>query len=69
VLGTIAAEKAGRAEWVWSSIILGSPAVAGFTLFAREGRMTTEPGPIAGLIAVVALLAIGLAVVGWLVGI
>jgi hypothetical protein len=68
VLGLVAGERAGRLDWGLWSVIGGSPVVAGFTLFRREGRMTTEPGPIAGLISVTAMTAVGLWVVGSLLG-
>lgn len=64
VLGTVAAGRAGQPEWAWWCIIFGSPAVAAFTLFGAEGRVATEPGPIAGLISVLAMALVVLAVVG-----
>jgi hypothetical protein len=64
VLGTVAAGRAGKPEWAWWCVIGGSPAVAAFTLFGSEGRLTTEPGPIAGLISVLAITLVLLAVVG-----
>ncbi len=67
-LGTVAGERAGRLDWSLWSMIGGSPAVAAFTLFRREGRMTTEPGPIAGLMSVAAMTMIGLWIVGSLLG-
>jgi hypothetical protein len=67
-LGTIAGERAGRLDWSLWSIIGGSPAVAAFTLFRQEGRMTTEPGPIAGLTSVIAMTMIGLWVLGSVLG-
>ncbi len=67
-LGTIAGERVGRLDWSLWSIIGGSPAVAAFTLFRREGRMTTEPGPIAGLMSVIAMTMIGLYILGSLLG-
>ena len=69
VLGLVAGERAGRLDWGLWSVIGGSPVVAGFTLFRQEGRMTTEPGPIAGLISVVAMTAVVLWVVGSLLGV
>ena len=69
VLGLVAGERAGRIDWAVWSVIGGSPVVAGFTLFRQEGRMTTEPGPIAGLISVVAMTAVVLWVVGSLLGV
>lgn len=69
VLGLVAGERAGRLDWGLWSVIGGSPVVAGFTLFRREGRMTTEPGPIAGLMSVIAMTAVGLWIVGSLLGV
>jgi hypothetical protein len=64
VLGTVAAGRAGQPGWAWWCVVGGSPAVAAFTLFGAEGRVTTEPGPIAGLISVLAIGLVVLAVVG-----
>ena len=69
VLGLVAGERAGRLDWGLWSVIGGSPVVAGFTLFRQEGRMTTEPGPIAGLISVIAMTAVALWIVGSLLGV
>jgi hypothetical protein len=69
VLGTIAGERAGRLDWSLWSMIGGSPAVAAITLFGRDGRMTTEPGPIAGLMSVAAMTMIGLWIIGSLLGV
>jgi hypothetical protein len=63
-LGTVAAGRANQPGWAWWCLIGGSPAVAAFTLFGAGGRLTTEPGPIAGLISVLAIGLITLAVVG-----
>jgi hypothetical protein len=59
-LGMVAAAKVGRREWAWTCVLLGSPAVAGFALFQRSGPVTVEPGPLAGLLS---LLAIGIVVI------
>ena len=69
VLGLVAGERAGRLDWALWSVVGGSPVVAGFTLFRQEGRMTTEPGPIAGLISVLAMTAVVLWIVGSLLGV
>jgi hypothetical protein len=69
VLGLVAGERVGRLDWALWSVIGGSPVVAGFTLFRQEGRMTTEPGPIAGLISVIAMTAVVLWTVGSLLGV
>jgi hypothetical protein len=63
-VGTVAAGRANQPDWAWWCLIGGSPAVAAFTLFGPEGRLTTEPGPIAGLISVLAIGVITLALVG-----
>ena len=63
VLGTVAAGRAGQPAWAWWCIIGGSPAVAAFTLFGDE-RLSTEPGPIAGHISVLAIGLVAIAVIG-----
>jgi hypothetical protein len=63
-LGTVAAGRANRPGSALWCLIGGSPAVAAFTLFGAGGRLTTEPGPIAGLISMLAIGLITLAVVG-----
>jgi hypothetical protein len=61
-LGTIAAGRAGRRDWAWGCVIGGSPVVASFALFQPEGPLITEPGPIAGLVSVLAVSVIAIAV-------
>jgi len=63
-LGVVAAGRAGDARWAWACVIGGSPAVAAFAVFGPEGPLVTEPGPLAGLAAVLAALLIVLAVLG-----
>ena len=58
-VGTIAARRAGRPDWAWGCVLIGSPAVA---IFSRSEDATAEPAPLAGLLAVVALLALVVAV-------
>jgi len=52
--GTIAAERAGRRGWACACAIVGAPIVAWIALVPRPGRITTEPAPLAGLLAVLA---------------
>jgi hypothetical protein len=67
-LGTVAAERAGDTGWAWACVLGGSPAVAGFAVFGRDGPVVTEPAPLAGIISVLAMLLIGAAIVGNLLG-
>ena len=39
-LGTVAAARAGRLGWAWACAIGGSPVVAAFALFRRDGPVT-----------------------------
>ena len=57
-LGTVAAERAGETGWAWACVLGGSPAVAGFAVFGRDGPVATEPAPLAGIISVLAMLLI-----------
>ncbi len=63
--GTVAAERAGRRGWACACAIVGAPVVAWISLVPRSGRITTEPAPLAGLLAV---LAGAVAVVGLITG-
>jgi hypothetical protein len=63
--GTVAAERAQRRGWACACAIVGAPAVAWISLVPRSGRITTEPAPLAGLLAV---LAGAVALVGVLTG-
>jgi hypothetical protein len=65
VLGTIAAERAGRRGWALACAIVGAPAVAWFALLRPSGRIEAEPAPLAGLLAVLAGVV---AVIGLLIG-
>lgn len=65
MLGTGAAERAGRRGWAFACAIIGAPVVAWFALLRPSGRLQTEPAPLAGLLAV---LAGAVAVVGILIG-
>jgi hypothetical protein len=49
-------------------VIVGSPAVAGFSLFQGDGPVTTEPAPLAGLVALLALALAAIGVLARLVG-
>jgi hypothetical protein len=68
-LGTVAAGRAGRPGRAWACALGGSVAVAPFALFGRDGPVSTDPAPLAGLLSVLALSAIALAVLGSAVGI
>jgi hypothetical protein len=61
-LGTIAAGRSGRRAWAWACALLGTPAVAMFALFQKDGPISTDPAPLAGLMALLAaaLIAIGI---------
>ncbi len=59
-LGTIAAQRARRSDWVWGCAIIGSPAVLMFALYGSEEQVVAEPAPLAGLLSVLALGAIGI---------
>ena len=52
--GTVAAERAGQRGWAFACAIVGAPIVAWVALVPRSGRITTEPAPLAGLLAVLA---------------
>jgi hypothetical protein len=62
-LGTIAAGRALASDWAWGCALGGSPVVAVFALFRRDGPVAVEPAPLAGLMALVALAALALALV------
>jgi hypothetical protein len=64
-LGTVAATKLGQHGWAWACLAIGSPAVAAFTLFRTGGPVTVDPGPLGGLLALVAMGAVALGVVVW----
>lgn len=68
-LGTVAAERAGEPGRAWACALVGSPAVAPFAVFGRDGPVSIEPAPLAGLMSVLAMLAIALAVLGSAIGI
>jgi hypothetical protein len=61
-LGTIAARRAGEADAAWGSAIVGSPVVAAFAVFGRDGPVTVDPAPLAGLISVIACVIVALGV-------
>lgn len=64
-LGTVAAERAGERGWASACAIIGAPAVAWFALSPRTRRAEVEPAPLAGLLA---LLAVGIALLALLIG-
>jgi hypothetical protein len=55
-LGTIAARRAGAAEQGWRCALGGSPAVAAFVLFGRDGPVAAHPAPLAGILSLLAML-------------
>jgi hypothetical protein len=55
VLGTIAARRAAAPDWAWGCVLIGSPAVVAFW---RSERDAPEPAPLAGQLAVVALMGL-----------
>lgn len=57
-LGTIAATREVASDWAWWCALGGSPVVAWFALFQTDGPVRTEPAPLAGLIAVLAMLVL-----------
>jgi hypothetical protein len=63
--GTVAAERAGQRGWAFACAIVGAPIVAWVALAPRSDRITTEPAPLAGLLAVLAGVV---ALVGLLTG-
>ncbi len=65
VLGTLAAERAGRPLWAWGCVIGGSPVVAIFALYRSDGPESVDPAPLAGLVS---LLAVGIVVLSVLLG-
>jgi hypothetical protein len=60
-LGTVSARRAGKNDWMWSSALIGSPAVAMFALYAGEGEPPPEPGPLAGMLSLSACAAVVIA--------
>lgn len=57
-VGMIAARRADSPDWAWGCVLIGSPLVVAFWRTDRS----TEPAPLAGLLAVVAMLALLIAV-------
>jgi hypothetical protein len=58
-LGAVAARRAKAPDWAWGCALIGSPLVAAFW---RSERAAPEPAPLAGQLAIVALLALVVAV-------
>jgi hypothetical protein len=67
-LGTIAAARTDRQDWVWLCVLGGSPAVATFALFHPSGPVDLEPAPLAGLLGLLASTVIVVVLVGMAVG-
>ena len=63
-LGTTAAGHAGLRDWTWLCALGGSPLVATFASYQRQGAVAVEPLPLAGVIS---LLAMAMAALGGLV--
>jgi hypothetical protein len=57
-LGTIAESRAANESWAWACALVGSPAVAVFTLLRRSDPIPVEAAPLAGPISVLAMLAV-----------
>jgi hypothetical protein len=57
--GVVAARRADAPDWAWGCVLLGSPLVVAFW---RSEHATAEPAPLAGQLAIVALLAFLVAV-------
>ena len=57
--GVVAARRARAPDWAWGCLLIGSPLVVAFW---RSEQATAEPAPLAGQLAVVALLALVVAV-------
>ncbi len=67
-LGPVAAVRSGHGGWAWLCVLGGSPVVAAFALYRREGPVRVDPGPLAGLVSLLAMALIALALVGALLG-
>ncbi len=63
-LGTVSAGHAGARDWTWLCALGGSPLVAAYASYQRQGAVAAEPAPLAGVIS---LLAMAIAVLGGLV--
>jgi hypothetical protein len=60
VSGVVAARRARAPDWAWGCVLLGSPLVVAFW---RSEQATAEPAPLAGQLAIVALLALVVALI------
>jgi hypothetical protein len=60
VSGVVAARRAQAPDWAWGCVLLGSPLVFAFW---RSEQATAEPAPLAGQLAIVALLALVVALI------
>ncbi len=68
-LGTIAAAREGDRGYAWSCLLIGSPAVLQYVLLRPDGPVEAEPGPLAGVVSVLAISIIVIALLGALIGI
>ena len=57
-VGAVAARRAGSPDWAWGSVLIGSPLILAVS---RSDQATAEPAPLAGLLALVALIAFAVA--------
>jgi hypothetical protein len=62
VLGALAAERAGQADWAWGCAIFGSPAAAAFALSSESETASVEAAPLAGIVGAAAVLIVVAAV-------
>jgi hypothetical protein len=58
-LAVVAARRADAQDWAWGCVLIGSPLIVAFW---RSEQATAEPAPLAGQLAIVALLALVVAV-------
>jgi hypothetical protein len=68
-LGAVAASRSGHDSWAWWCVLGGSPAVAAFALYRSEGPVRVDPGPLAGLISLLAMALIVVSLAGAVLGI
>ena len=72
MLGTVAAARSGKdwgAGWPWACALIGSPAVATFAFYEDGSLMMTDSAPLAGPIAVFAIVCLVIGLAGIPVGI
>jgi hypothetical protein len=68
-LGTVAAARQGDHAHAWSCILIGSPGVLQYVLLGPNGAVEIEPGPLAGVVSVLAIGIVTVALLGSLIGI